>query len=466
MNTDPHENLKRLLAEAYQLKMELERAILVAGGPVERARLKRQLETCNADINRYKTDLATAKAASSIPDPKSAPTTEQQATQEKTTSAAPAKTTGNLEQLRSSTAINGNYGDAWDAERFAQYSQAVCLVEAPNFGGELGTGFLVAPRLILTNYHVVSAVGAKGSLAQKAKKLAFRFGYRGSGTAVKLGQLIKVDQNQPLLVSSTLAKLDYALLQLEQPACDENDNALVPLKIVPDRLLQENDTVWIVQHPMGGTLRFAQGQISRVDLQRKRFEYNTNTEPGSSGSPVFDCYWNLVGLHHSGAPNPPRPGTDKGNEGILLSAIWPKIQALVKEANAPAQTSVTDPTQLPVATVTDQESKIGKTDVTSVNLDELDLSPADLLELSNYLLKCDAMSDPRKRRQVLNLVSQEVFSHLNQDGELGVLVLEIVQTCEKRLWLGKLLEAVRTIEGDTKARRKLDTYIGQLNRGN
>ena len=32
-----------------------------------------------------------------------------------------------------------------------------------------------------------------------------------------------------------------------------------------------------------------------------RLRYRNNTEPGSSGSPVFNFDWQLVALHHAGA---------------------------------------------------------------------------------------------------------------------------------------------------------------------
>jgi V8-like Glu-specific endopeptidase len=50
-----------------------------------------------------------------------------------------------------------------------------------------------------------------------------------------------------------------------------------------------------------------------------RLRYRTNTEHGSSGSPCFDCDWNLVALHHYGDPayhkNP------EFNQGIPIRAI-------------------------------------------------------------------------------------------------------------------------------------------------
>ena len=345
MNAHHLKQLEGLLDNAYSLKREILKSHGVASSPTERRSLELELEKCNENIKQLEAELGINLNSPAA----QANSSEESTTQ---TTATPSTDAPELEKIRSDRAISGNYSDAVDAEQATRFGQAVCLVEAQGYGGELGTGFLVAPNLILTNYHVVDAVGAIGDLQQKAAKLAFRFGYRGSGTSIKLGQLIKVKQKQPLLVSSEPEKLDYALLQLEQPACDESGNALVPLTIIFDRLLRKEDSIWIVQHPLGGTLRFAQGRISQVDQQRHRFEYNTNTEPGSSGSPVFDRYWNLVGLHHSGTPYPAKTGKDIGNEGLLLSAIWPEIQTLVEKANPPSPSN--DPTPLATHTKSGQ----------------------------------------------------------------------------------------------------------------
>jgi len=34
--------------------------------------------------------------------------------------------------------------------------------------------------------------------------------------------------------------------------------------------------------------------------------YRTPTDPGSSGSPVFNAKWEVVALHHAGSPATPR----------------------------------------------------------------------------------------------------------------------------------------------------------------
>jgi V8-like Glu-specific endopeptidase len=54
-----------------------------------------------------------------------------------------------------------------------------------------------------------------------------------------------------------------------------------------------------------------------------RVQYLTDTEPGSSGSPVFDSQWRLVALHHSGGwlPEPGRETKFYRNEGININRV-------------------------------------------------------------------------------------------------------------------------------------------------
>ncbi|ODH02276.1 hypothetical protein A4S05_24955 [Nostoc sp. KVJ20] len=56
----------------------------------------------------------------------------------------------------------------------------------------------------------------------------------------------------------------------------------------------------IIQHP-GGHLKKISIQNNFVAYtDNKVLQYTTSTEPGSSGSPVFDDDFQVVGIHHSG----------------------------------------------------------------------------------------------------------------------------------------------------------------------
>jgi V8-like Glu-specific endopeptidase len=61
-----------------------------------------------------------------------------------------------------------------------------------------------------------------------------------------------------------------------------------------------------------------------IDNDERLVHYRTPTDPGSSGSPVFNALWEVMALHHGGSASTPRlrgEGTYEANEGISLSAI-------------------------------------------------------------------------------------------------------------------------------------------------
>ena len=53
-----------------------------------------------------------------------------------------------------------------------------------------------------------------------------------------------------------------------------------------------------------------------------RIRYRTNTDPGSSGSPVFTMDWDIVALHHYGDPNWQKP---LFNQGVPIELIRARI---------------------------------------------------------------------------------------------------------------------------------------------
>jgi endonuclease G len=89
----------------------------------------------------------------------------------------------------------------------------------------------------------------------------------------------------------------------------------------------------IVQHSKGRYKEVALRENCLVARGPEALHYVADTEPGSSGSPVYNNQWQPVALHHWGGPY---HGTvdDKGqriprevNEGIRISAIVTKIKA-------------------------------------------------------------------------------------------------------------------------------------------
>ena len=65
-----------------------------------------------------------------------------------------------------------------------------------------------------------------------------------------------------------------------------------------------------------------------VDVFDEFLHYEADTQPGSSGSPVFNDQWELVALHHASVPAPEHPELGKFvNEGIRISRLLEFIGA-------------------------------------------------------------------------------------------------------------------------------------------
>jgi endonuclease G, mitochondrial len=119
-------------------------------------------------------------------------------------------------------------------------------------------------------------------------------------------------------------------------ADEDLDFALVAVGATPDELADfgfnrvredEGDAtvgrfVTIVQHPRGEKKQIALRENRIVDVLDSFVHYEADTEPGSSGSPVFDDGWEVVALHHASVPAPDHDELGGFvNEGIRVSGL-------------------------------------------------------------------------------------------------------------------------------------------------
>jgi hypothetical protein len=224
------------------------------------------------------------------------------------------------------------------AERLIKIERRVCRVEID--GEALGTGFLVGPDTVLTNWHVFEAARN----ADKVAKLGCRFDYEvlPDGTT-QPGQLVMLAGADAIDTSPyspgeqagkpddplpTAEQLDYALLRLAARVGDQQaDGAArgwitLPKAVLP---LPADAPILIVQHPEGAPMKLAMDTKSVVGLNGNgtRLRYLTNTDPGSSGSPVFSMDWDLVALHHYGDPKYQNP---LYNQGVPIELIRQRIE--------------------------------------------------------------------------------------------------------------------------------------------
>lgn len=198
----------------------------------------------------------------------------------------------------------------------------VCRVEIN--GLPRGTGFLIGPSCVITNYHVMQQVVAGVVTADKVK---VRFDYRTDYNGVTYG--LDLAPGAWLVHSSPYAPFEAKNLQGGTPTLDELDYTVVRVDGVPGKkaiganaspdaprrgwvklpagdppALPKDMPLFVVQHPQGRTMEIAieTHGVIEVNANRTRLRHGVNTDPGSSGSPVFDLTGNLVALHHAGDP--------------------------------------------------------------------------------------------------------------------------------------------------------------------
>jgi hypothetical protein len=94
--------------------------------------------------------------------------------------------------------------------------------------------------------------------------------------------------------------------------------------------LDKGNRIYIIGHPEGKELSYSLQDNRLVAYNDKHVHYRSPTTHGSSGSPLFNDNWELVGIHHGQADESlDKKKKDKdyeANEGIPLSAIVSEVK--------------------------------------------------------------------------------------------------------------------------------------------
>lgn len=232
-------------------------------------------------------------------------------------------------------------------ERLGLIEAWICAFEIPNSGG---TGVLVGPDIVLTNYHVIESLLA-GQVSPANARCRFDYKALSDGTAVNAGTSVNLADpwdvvHAPYSIADTKAnggqwdadELDFALVRLadevgnqpigENPEPQAPSRGWLHLSGAPAVLAAE-DVVLVLQHPQDLTaasvklqpMQLAVGTVMGFVGNGLRVRHNTRTLPGSSGSPVFNANLEIAALHHAGEPNNRLDYTGEYNQGIPIGEI-------------------------------------------------------------------------------------------------------------------------------------------------
>lgn len=200
-----------------------------------------------------------------------------------------------------------------------QCCRAVARIEGP-LHTPVGTGALLSAAdlgldlpgpVVLTNAHVVpDAVPADEATvtfhALRADGVRWQFGVQ---------QRVPFDDD---------GRLDTSVLLL-----DGVPDGVEPLTVaprLPNLTARTPQRAYVIGHPHGwDEPQFSLQDNGILDHDDTHLHYRSPTDRGSSGSPVFDNSWRLIGLHHAGSATTPRlhgrGGFYPANEAIVMSAI-------------------------------------------------------------------------------------------------------------------------------------------------
>jgi len=168
------------------------------------------------------------------------------------------------------------------------------------------TGFMVSPRLLLTNWHVFPNVAETSNAIAEAHYVldiagnpapSYRFAIRGD--------LFYISDQQ----------LDFSLVAVDPVAQDGNTRLS---QFGYHRLIAEPNTIGdgaamtLIQHPGGERRQLSIRENELVKILDQFLWYRSDTAPGSSGAPAFNDSFQVVALHHSGVAR------EDGAGGYLL----------------------------------------------------------------------------------------------------------------------------------------------------
>jgi V8-like Glu-specific endopeptidase len=227
-------------------------------------------------------------------------------------------------------------------------------------GSGWGTGSLISPSLLLTNNHVIPTV----AFARKVRA-EFNYQFDAAGNAMTSDAF----DLRPDAFFHTNAGLDYTVVRVASkrmfptvidggftgarerivPDIDITDAVIRPFDPSIFQLFRTPGQRWghlrlpasgpsyavgqylnVVGHPSGRRKEVALQDNSITGVFTNVIRYTTDTEPGSSGSPVFTNGWDIVALHHAGGDRAPS-GAWLNNEGMRVDRIVADLRA-----NAPA----------------------------------------------------------------------------------------------------------------------------------
>jgi endonuclease G len=223
------------------------------------------------------------------------------------------------------------------------------LVEIADGGTSISafaTGFMVSPRLLMTNWHVFEE-------RDWAQGVSAQFGYEYRGVVLQPGAAFELQPDQFFHADR---ERDFALVAVQTR--NRDDQALAPFgftRLIPgEGKILVGHGVNMIGYPGGMPKTYVIKNNPLVTVNDLTVQYLTDSDEGASGSPAYNPMWELIALHHRSVPKMENgrvllknnagywvPGTPTddvdwiANEGIRISVIVSRLRQLLSEQPHP-----------------------------------------------------------------------------------------------------------------------------------
>lgn len=223
-----------------------------------------------------------------------------------------------------------------------------------------GTGFLVAPNLLVTNQHILDSLDT-------ARCSRVEFDYEETFEGEVLPSAIFDFAPSVLFMSDPASGgLDYALVAVESRARADSGRPDAELAefghhilIRAEGKLVKGELIHSIHHPEGQPRQVSLREnrlmaLADPALQGMWMHYETDTEQGSSGAPLYNSQWEVVGIHHMGVEKRDLEGKTlaisgrhwtaemgdrqkwwQANEGLRISRFIAHVEAQIKALRDP-----------------------------------------------------------------------------------------------------------------------------------
>ncbi|MBF8456053.1 S8 family serine peptidase [Kaistella sp. G5-32] len=263
-----------------------------------------------------------------------------------------------------------------------------------------GTGFLVAPGILITNNHVFpDAETARNSMVQFYYELDENNESKKVQTFGFVPEKLFMTSSYQADPGNVNSGLDFTIVAVSDKSKEGKNIVEIPCTVLDETLgkIIEGENCVIIQHPKGDYKKTVMKDIRMLTLKDDFLIYESDTLPGSSGAVVIGLgTGEVVALHHSSIPNKNPQGqwlrkdggvykegdADEtidwlGNEGIRVSSLIRRIRNIkVSEEMSPLRNTILGKTQPEKIQKNSEEPKEEKPETEMKNSNESVLNQA------------------------------------------------------------------------------------------